>query len=134
VSPPEGARKTSRFVAVCCDPDYCYTPIGGKRKIVPYMVACDLSQSEACSPDAFFTRQAVFLYKRSFAPRVEGNEPGVGDGPGSSGVDGRGNGGIRSGINNGIVWVEKHAVNVFVNGSEVVRHGDECWMNHKPVS
>jgi hypothetical protein len=130
---PEGARKSGLFVAVCSDPDYCWTPRGGEKKIVPYMIACDLSASEDCSPDTFFTRQPVFLFKHSIAPRVEGNEPGVGDGKGTSGVDGRGNGGIDSGIHNGTVWVEENAVNVFVNGIEVVRHGDKCWMNHKPA-
>jgi hypothetical protein len=131
IPPPEGARKSGRFVAICTDPDYAWTPVGGKKKLVPYMIACDLSESQSCSPNTFFTSEPVFLYKRSFAPRVKGNEPGVGDGSSSSGVDERGNGGLLSKINNGIVWVEENARNVFVNGIEVVRDGDKCWMNHK---
>jgi hypothetical protein len=132
VSPPEGARKEGKFIAVCNTPDYCWTPVGGEKKLVPYMIACDLSQSSACSPDTTFAGKPVFLFKKSFAPRVEGNEPGIGDGDATSGVDGRGNGGLLSGIHNGIVWVEQNAVNVFVNKIEVVRDGDLCWMNHKP--
>jgi hypothetical protein len=132
MSVPEGARRTGKFVAICTDPDYAWTPVGGEKKLVPYMIACDLSQSMDCSPDTFFAKDPVFLHRNSMAPRVEGNEPGVGDGSGSSGVDGRGNGGLLSGIHNGIVWVEENAVNVFVNGIEVVRHEDKCWMNHKP--
>jgi hypothetical protein len=133
MSPPEGARRTGMFVAICSDPDYAWTPIGGKKKLVPYMIACDLSGSQAVSPDSFFAGDPVFLFKTSQVPRVEGNEPGVGDGPGTSGIDERGNGGLLSGVNNGIVWVEQNAKNVFVNGIEVVRHEDGCWMNHKPV-
>lgn len=128
----EGARKTGMFVAICTEPDYCWTPVGGELKLVPYMIATDLSASEDCSPNVTFAGDPVFLYKRSCAPRVEGNEPGVGDGAGSSGVDGRGNGGLLSGIHNGLVWVEENAGDVFVNGIEVVRHGDRCWMNHPP--
>lgn len=132
MSPPEGARKDGQFYAVCRDPDYSYTPVGGEKKLVPYMIACDLSNSTECSADTTFAGKPVFLYARSLAPPVEGNEPGVGDGAGTSGIDGRGNGGLKSGINNGVVWVEENAVNVFVNGIEVARHGDRCWMNYKP--
>jgi hypothetical protein len=132
MSPPEGARKSGAFFAICESPSYCWTPRGGKKVLVPYMIACDLSGSVTCSPDTFFSGDPVFLYRKSKAPRVEGNEPGVGDGPSSSGVDERGNGGLRSGINNGVVWVEEHAEAVYVNGILVVRHGDHCWMNEKP--
>jgi hypothetical protein len=131
--PPEGARKAATFLAVCYDPDYCWTPRGKKKKLVPYMIACDLSASEACSPNTFFTRDPVFLYRHSVAPRVKGNEPGVGDGAGTSGIDERGNGGLLSGIHNGVVWVDQKERTVFVNGIEVVRHLDRCWMNHRPV-
>ena len=129
----EGARKSGKFIAICEDPDYSWTPRGGKKKLVPYMIACDLSKSSDCSPDTFFTSEPVFLFKASLAPRVEGNEPGVGDGAGTSGVDERGNGGLKSGINNGVVWGKGHSETVFVNGIPVVRHLDEVWMNHKPV-
>lgn len=132
MSPPEGARKSGKFYVIAEGPDYCWTPVGGEKKLVPYMIACDLSASESCSPDVFFNRDPVFLFKQSTAPRVEGNELGVGDGEGSSGIDDRGNGGLESGIHNGIVWVEENAVDVFVNSIEVVRHGDRCWMNLKP--
>jgi hypothetical protein len=129
----EGARKSGKFVAVCEDPDYCYTPRGGKKKLVPYMIASDLSKSVDCSADSFFTSEPVFLFKTSLAPRVEGNEAGVGDGKGSSGVDERGNGGLHSGINNGVVWADGHSATVFVNQVPVARHLDHVWMNHKPV-
>jgi hypothetical protein len=132
VSPPEGARKSGRFMAICSEPSWCWTPIGGEKVLVPYMVACDLEASEQCSKDTFFTGQPVFLYRKSYAPRVEGNEPGVGDGAGTSGIDERGNGGKESAINNGIVWVEDNAVTVSVNGILATRHGDACWMNVKP--
>ncbi len=121
--PPEGARRSGKFLAVCSDPDYCWTPIGGDKKLVPYMIACDLSASIACSPDTFFVGDQVFLHTASLAPRVEGNEPGVGDGDATSGVDARGNGGLLSGIHNGVVWGEENAQTVFVNGIEVVRDG-----------
>ena len=130
---PEGARKSGLFVAICKNPSYCWTPRGGKKKLVPYMIACDLSKSMQCSPNTFFTDDPVFLFQTSQAPRVEGNEPGVGDGKGTSGVDGRGNGGKKSGINNGVVWAEGHSSTVFVNSIPVVRHLDEVWMNVKPI-
>jgi hypothetical protein len=81
------------------------------------MIACDLSASIDCSPNVFFTTEPAFLFKTSAAPQVKGNEPGVG-------------GGVISDLNVGSVWVEEHAEAVFINGIQVVRHGDRCWMNH----
>ncbi|HVY46241.1 MAG TPA: hypothetical protein VHB21_10200, partial [Minicystis sp.] len=78
------------------------------------------------------TQDPVFLFKTSYAPRVKGNEHGVGDGPGTSGIDERGNGGLKTEIHNGVVWVDEKAVDVFVNGIQVVRHLDHCFMNVKP--
>lgn len=132
MSLPEGARRSDAFFAICTEPNLAWTPRGGEKVLVPYMIACHLGESQECSPNTFFTSQPVFLWRKSHAPRVEGNEPGVGDGGGTSGVDGRGNGGVRSKIHNGVVRGEENAVNVFVNGLEVVRHGDKCWMNEKP--
>jgi hypothetical protein len=128
---PEGARKSGKFVAVCAHPDYSWTPVGGQKVLVPYMIACDLVDSTEVSPNVNFTKNPVFLYRASTAPRVEGNEPGVGDGPGTSGFGDRGNGGLLSKVTNGTVWVEQHSESVHVNGIQVVRDGDECWMNHR---
>lgn len=133
MSTPEAARKSGKFFAICSDPDYCWTPTGNGKKIVPYMVACDLSESFNVSPDVFFTDEAAFLYSSSQSPRVKGNEPGVGDGAGTSDVDERGNGGVLSGINNGVVWVEEHDATILINDIPIVRHLDKCWMNHKPM-
>lgn len=128
---PEGARKSGKFIAVCADPDYAWTPVGGQKVLVPYMIASDLADSMDVSPNVNFTGEPAFLYQASAAPRVQGNEPGVGDGPGTSGFEDRGNGGLLSGVTNGIVWVERRSESVFVNGIQVVRDGDECWMNHE---
>lgn len=119
MSNPEGARRSGRFIAVCTVPDYCWTPVGGEQKLVPYVIACDLSASQDCSPNVNFTTEPVFLFGASVAPRVEGDEPGVG-------------GGVVSGVNVGAVWAEEHAAAVYVNGIQVARHGDRCWMNHAP--
>lgn len=119
MSTPEGARQSEKFVAVCLDPDYCWTPSGSGKRVVPYIVACDLSQSESCSPDVFFTDEPVFLYKSSYAPKVKGNEAACPDG------------GKLSQTRNGIVWVEEHEATVLVNDIPVVRDGDMCWMNGK---
>jgi hypothetical protein len=115
----EGARKSELFLAIGTEPDYCWTPVGGKKKLVPYVIACDLSASVDCSPNVLFTDQPAFLFRTSSAPRVKGNEPGVG-------------GGLTSGVNVGCVWVQGHAEAVFINGIAAVRDGDECWMNHPP--
>jgi Domain of unknown function (DUF4150) len=133
MSTPEAARKSEKFIAVCSEPNYCWTPAGKGKKIVPYMIACDLSESFNVSEDVFFTDEPAFLYSSSQAPRVKGNESGVGDGPNTSGIDERGNGGLNSDINNGVVWVEQHEETVLVNDIPVVRHMDKCWMNHKPM-
>lgn len=117
MSTPEGARKSGKFLAVCSDPDYSLTQIGDKKVLVPYMVACDLSQSIECSPDVFFGGDPVFLHKTSNAPKVLGNEPALPDG------------GKNSNMRNGIVWVDEHEETVLVNDIPVVRHGDKCWMN-----
>jgi hypothetical protein len=132
MSTNEGARKSGKFILVGEEADFAWTPRGGEKVLVPYVLATDLSQSEDCSPDTFFTGQPVFLFKKSFAPRVRGNEPGSGDGDGTSGVDERGNGGLSTGIHNGIAWGKGHSPTVFVNGIPVVRHLDEVRMNHKP--
>ena len=133
MSAPEAARKSGQFIAICRDPDYCWTPTGNGKKIVPYMIACNLEDSLNVSGNVFFTDQPAFLYSSSQAPKVQGNENGIGDGPNSSGVDERGNGGINSGINNGVVWVEEHDETILINDIPLVRHMDKCWMNHKPM-
>jgi uncharacterized Zn-binding protein involved in type VI secretion len=119
MSAPEGARKGASFQAVCLDPDYCWTPAGKGKRLVPYMVACDLSESTACSPNVFFGSQAAFLHKNSLAPRVQGAEPACPDG------------GKNSGSRNGAMWVDEHSSTVTINGISAVRHGDMCWMNVK---
>jgi hypothetical protein len=115
---PEGARRSGMFIAVCSDPDFVWTPRGGELVLVPYMIACDLAASTHVSPNVNFTSQPVFLYHSSSAPNVEGNEQGLH--------------GLLSDVINGSVWVEGHSDTVFVNGIQVVRHGDHCWMNHVP--
>lgn len=119
MSTPEGARKSGLFVAVCLYPDYCWTPTGDGKEIVPYMIGCDLSESIGCSPNVYFADGPAFLYKASCAPSVKGNEPACEDG------------GKQSSVKNGLMWVEEHESSVLVNGIPTVRHGDACWMNSK---
>ena len=87
------------------------------------------AESVDCSKNTFFAGDPVFLFSYSEAPRVKGNEPGVGDGSATSGVDERGNGGIKSGIHRGMVWATEHAAHGYVNGIQVARHLDEV-MSH----
>jgi uncharacterized Zn-binding protein involved in type VI secretion len=116
-TPPEAARKSGKFLAICTSPDLSWTPTGDGKEIVPYMVACDLSQSMSCSPNVLFTNEPAFLFNKSHAPRVQGNEPACPDG------------GMDSQVKNGIVWADGHTSSVLINGIPAVRHGDHCWMN-----
>jgi uncharacterized Zn-binding protein involved in type VI secretion len=116
-APPEGARKSGKFLAICITPDLCWTPTGDGRQIVPYMIVSDLSASMSCSPNVLFTKEPAFLFSDSFAPHVTGNEPACSDG------------GKLSHVKNGIVWADGHTSSVLINGIPAVRHGDHCWMN-----
>lgn len=119
MSTPEGARKSSEFMAICTCPDFCWTQVGSSRVVLPYMVATDLSASLECSPNVFFADKPAFLYKHSYAPSVSGNELAAPDG------------GFVSKVKEGVVWGEGHDETVLVNDIPVVRHGDSCWMNHE---
>lgn len=127
-----GARKCDSVYVVCLSPNICWTPAGNSKKQVPYMIHVDLSQSMNVVPNVKFNGRPAFVFDEdSYIPRVEGNEPGVGDGANSSGIDERGNGDGTTGINQGIVRPIEAAPHVRAGGRRVVREFDLCAMNLK---
>jgi hypothetical protein len=115
---PIGARKDSSFYAVSTAPDVCLTPMGGAMVPVPYMIYASLEGSEQCAESVHLNTKPTYVWDRSLAPRVTGDEPGTG-------------GGVVSGVNVGKVWADGASRNVRAEGSRIVRHGDHCWMNLK---
>jgi hypothetical protein len=128
---PEAARKSGHFFIVSMLPDACLTPMGKKKKVVLYNIVADLSTSEEVSENVFFTDEPAFLIDKSFVPKVEGNEAGIGDGADTSGVDERGNGGVKTQMTEGLAFSFQGDETVLVNDKLLVRHLDRCWMNLK---
>lgn len=112
----EGARKGKNFIAVCTSPDVCLTPLGAVMVPVPYQIVAILDDACMASDDVKFAGEPALVKDRSMVMKVLGNEAGVG-------------GGIKSGHNRWLVEFDEGSSRIHINGQEVVRHGDTCWMN-----
>lgn len=112
----EGARKGKNFIAVCTSPDVCLTPLGPVMVPVPYQIVAILDDACMASDDVKFAGEPALVKDRSMVMKVVGNEAGVG-------------GGIKSGHNRWLVEFDEGSSLIHINGQEVVRHGDTCWMN-----
>jgi len=83
---------------------------------VPYQIVAFLEDACMASHNVKFAGEPAVLVDQSMVMSVVGNEAGV-------------VGGIKSGHNRWIVEFDQGSNNVHVNGKQVVRYGDPCWMN-----
>lgn len=111
-----GARKDSKWMAICTEPSIDYTWFGPFRIPIPYTVTADLSKAMGTSPNVKFNGNPAYLLDQSKELKCIGDENG-------------GGGGIHSGINLGEVKPVSGSKTVKINGKSVVREGDLCTMN-----
>jgi Domain of unknown function (DUF4150) len=113
---PLGARQDAVFYTVCLTPDVCLTPSGPATPPVPYMITRDLSPSSKTIKSVKFNGKPAFVIDHSMAGPVIGDQMGTAKG-------------VQSGCNMGKVWAKAASSNVRAEGRQIVRVGDEVWMN-----
>jgi len=111
-----GARKNSRFLAICTAPDFCKTPVGSSTPPLPYQVMADLGQSDKTVANVRFTGNPCYVLDQSIVPCCTGDEPGTAKG-------------IRSGTVAGKVEPTRGSKTVRATGKQVVRDLDPCTLN-----
>ena len=115
--PLEGLRDEGKARIVCLAPSVNLTPSGGAMVPVPYMIYDLCDHMDGYSTRTFYTGQRVLRFC-SRTTHVHGDEAGTG-------------GGVKSGTVGSICEPIGHAKRVRVEGSEVVRHLDRFWMEHR---
>jgi hypothetical protein len=110
------ARKDGAWRVVSLYPDVCKTPMGSAMVPVPYPVTAMLVQSTGTAPHVNANGQPVVIFDQSQVPTT------VGDAAGSAT-------GVKSGTVGGACWPKSHSPSVRVHGKQVIRHGDQFWMN-----
>jgi hypothetical protein len=116
---PIAARKSGAAYVICQSPNLCWTPAGKHRKLVPYMIHADLSQSMNVVENVLFNGKPAFVMDTdSVIPQVQGNEAGV-------------YGDVVTGVNLGKVRAIEASASVRAGRRHVVRENDMCAMNLK---
>jgi hypothetical protein len=111
--------KDGQFVITSLAPDVCLTPMGPSIVPVPYPITHSMDTSEQCSKNVFMDDKPVFLHGESFVDACHGDEPGV-------------KGGVVTGVQGKVSHSIMKSPSVYVNGKQMVRTGDQVWMNQKP--
>lgn len=111
--------KDAKFVVTCLVPDVCLTPMGPSVVPVPYPITHTMSASQQCSKNVFLNDQPAFLHNESFVENAVGDQAGV-----------------KGGVVTSVMGKVSHSItkspSVYVNGKEMVRAGDQVWMNQRP--
>ena len=115
--PREAMRDTDHARIVSLAPSVNLTPIGGEMVPIPYNLVDIAGHDGSYTPTVCFTGQKAMTMK-SFTEHVHGDEAGTG-------------GGAKSGTHGGICEPIEHAAMVRSDGSPVIRHLDQCWMNNR---
>ena len=115
--PREAMRDTDHARIVSLAPSVNLTPIGGAMVPIPYNLVDIAGHDGSYTPTVRFTGQKAMTMK-SFTEHVHGDEAGTG-------------GGAKSGTHGGICEPIEHAAMVRSEGSPVIRHLDQCWMNNR---
>jgi hypothetical protein len=111
-----GARKNSRFLAICTAPDFCKTPVGSSTPPLPYQVIADLGQSDNTVANVRFTGNPCYVLDQSIVPHCTGDEPGTAKG-------------VKSGTVTGKVEPTRASKTVRATGKQIVRDLDPCTLN-----
>ena len=112
-----GARKESKFMAICKAPSINKTPRGPSTPAIPYPVFFDLSSSQGTVSSVRFNGNPVYVLDQSTQPRCMGDEQGTA-------------GGVRSGTFNGEIKPIAGSSTVFIGGKPVIRANDPCTLNN----
>lgn len=113
--PREGLRDTDAARIVSLSPDVCKTPIGSSTPPIPYPVVDYCGHDENYTPSVRFTSQKAMVM-RSNTTHVHGDSPGTACG-------------VKSGTVGKRCHPIEHADQVRAEGSHVIRHLDQFWMN-----
>lgn len=115
-----GANRTSEAIVVSTCPDVCKTPMGNSVVPVPYPLFATFADAENTSPNVNLEGNSAF-HDDSYLPSVQGNEAGK-------------LGGVKSGVNKGIVNTEEKSSSVRINGKWAIRNIDQVQMNSPAVN
>lgn len=115
--PREGLRDTDAARIVSLAPDVCKTPVGSSTPPIPYPVVDYCGHDENYTPSVRFTQQKAMVM-RSNTTHVHGDAPGTA-------------GGVKSGTVGKRCHPIEHADAVRAEGSCVIRHLDQFWMNDR---
>ena len=116
-TPREGLRDTDEARIVSLSPDVCLTPIGSSVVPIPYPVVDFCGHDTNYTPSVRFTGKKAMVM-RSCTSHVHGDAAGVRKG-------------VKSGTVGSICEPIGHADQVRAEGSHVIRHLDEFWMNNR---
>jgi hypothetical protein len=111
--------KDGQFVITSLAPDVCLTPIGPNIVPVPYPITHTMDLSKQCSKNVYINDKPAFLHNESFVDNVMGDEPGV-------------KGGVVTQVHKKVSHSILKSPSVYVNGKQMVRTGDQVWMNQRP--
>ncbi len=115
MSSREGIRATQRAIVINTALDYCWTPVGGTKRLVGYHIFAHFDIAVRTEETVRMTRQEAFT-TNSRIPNVRGDEAGTG-------------GGITSGVNLGTCHPITSSRNVRAGKHHVIRHRDVFAMN-----
>ena len=113
--PKRFTRKTADAIVVSLCPDVCKTKVGSSVVPVPYPLFATFADTQKTSPNVNMQSTPAFNIE-SYLPNVTGNEAGK-------------MGGVKSGVNKGIVNTQGKSSNVRINGKWAIRNIDEVEMN-----
>lgn len=110
-----GAHITDQAIVVSLCPDVCKTKVGSSVVPVPYPISSTFAKAKNVSPNVNHAGTSAFHFG-SFLPNVTGNEAGK-------------IGGVKSGVNVGMVYPKERSSSVRINGEWAIRHDDVMEMN-----
>lgn len=109
-------RKNQKWLVVYKQPDVCKTPMGGACPPVPYPVIAKLEESVEVVKSVRAGGDPLVVWNKSYVPRTIGDSPGTAKG-------------VKSGTVEGKCRPDEHSKSVRAGKHEIIRHGDEFWMN-----
>lgn len=113
----EGSRDTQEGIVISTEPDICLTPVGSAMVPVAYNIWARQADDARTTPTVLLSGLRSHNLG-SLITTCHGDEAGTG-------------GGIKSGTHNGICEPRGHSATVRSEGRNMIRHGDEWWMNNR---
>lgn len=112
------ARKDGLWKVISTVPDVCKTPIGPSTPPIPYPVIAELNNAVQVVSSVKVNGQPLVVLDQSLVPTTKGDVAGQAKGVGSGTVSGK-------------CYPQEHSKTVRAGKKQILRHGDDFWMNGK---